>query len=104
MSPWKSVAFDAFAGVLTALSVLAVVSTTPFWPHGGCATGVNEPAQYAFGLVPFGVRCLLVRRLNRGRDQALVRGFPVIIPVARSNGTIPVHSCSQTRSPSSDPT
>ena len=50
MSPWKSVAFDALVGVLTALSVLMVLITTPFWPHGDCATGVNEPVQYAFGL------------------------------------------------------
>jgi hypothetical protein len=49
MTPWKSVAFDAFAGVLTAISMILVISTTPFWPHGMCATGVNEPVQYAVG-------------------------------------------------------
>jgi hypothetical protein len=79
-TPTRSIVIDVFAGVLTAMSVTAVIATTPWWPHGICGTGVNDPVQYAFGLVPFGLRCLLVWRVKSRRQPLYVRGFEVMPP------------------------
>jgi hypothetical protein len=57
---------------------MAVIVTTPWWPHGGCGTGVNDPTQYALCLLPFGVRCFLVRGAVRLRKGSAARGFEVL--------------------------
>jgi hypothetical protein len=77
MSPLGSVAMDVAAGCLTGLSIYGIVTTSSLWPHGMCATGVNDPIVFAFALIPFGIRCLLVKSLTRP-PAAAPRGFEVI--------------------------
>jgi hypothetical protein len=77
-TPSRSIVVDVVAGVLTAMSVMAVSTTTPWWPHGSCGTGVNDPMQYALALSPFAVRCLLVRIATWPGQPPAGNGFDVM--------------------------
>jgi hypothetical protein len=84
ISPSRSITIDIIAGVLTGMTVVALFVTSPLLPRGICGTGGNDPITYGVCLIPFGLRCWIVREFGRPREnEPGPRGFSVVDDVKR---------------------